>query len=130
MTMPCKGTVQADQVSRSLIGGVKQHGADLGQAGQAEEGFVEQRIAEELGADGAARASVGELLEEVQDAVAKKELGEAIHELAGGRHKAIALPTLEGRDDGVAVFGDDGPVGTDFAGRHRHGSCPPVYHKT
>lgn len=38
------------------VGGLKQHGADLGQAVEAEKGFVEEEVAKELGADGAAAA--------------------------------------------------------------------------
>ena len=109
---------------------MKQHRADLGETRQAEQGFVQEGVAEKLGADGAARAAIGELFEETQDAVISEELGEAVHELAGGRHEAIALAAFEGRDDRVAVFGDEGPVGADFAGRHRLGSCPRVCHKT
>ena len=94
MTMPCKGAVQAEQ------------------------GFVQEGIAEELGPDGAARAAIGELLEEAQDAALVQEAGEVIHESAGRGQQAITLAALQGRDDSGTVLAHQAPGGPDGRGRH------------
>jgi hypothetical protein len=52
---------------------------------------VQERAAEELRADGATCAAIGDLLEEARDAVLSRELSEAIHGPARGRRMAVAL---------------------------------------
>jgi hypothetical protein len=109
---------QVEAQAAQDIGRVEEHGADLGQAVEPKEGLVQQRVAEELRADGAALAAIGELLEEAQDAALAKELGEVIHELAGRRQQAITLAALQGRDHGGAVLAHQAPGGPDGRGRH------------
>jgi hypothetical protein len=100
------------------VGRVEQHGADLGQAVEPKEGLVQQRVAEELRADGAAPAAIGELLEAAQDAALVQELGEVIHELAGRGQQAIAFAALQGGDHGGAVLAHQAPGVPDGRGRH------------
>jgi len=104
------------------VRGVEEHRADLAQAGEAEEGFVDQDLAEELRGDGVALAGIGEVLEEGEEAVLVQEGGELVEEAAGGGQEPLALAPLERRDDGCSIRADQGPGGSDFAGRHQAGS--------
>lgn len=111
------------------VGGLEQDGADLSETIQAEQGFVQEGIAEELGTDGAPCTAIRELLEEPQDFAVGEELCELVHELAGSGDQTVAVAAPQGTQDCVAIFGDKAPVGPYFAGRHKTPLPPTVYHK-
>jgi len=101
------------------VGRLEQNGADFGEAVEAKESFVQQDVAEELGANGAALTGVRELLELLEEAVLVEKVDEAVQKAAGGGQQAIALPPLECGQHRRAVLGHHAPSCPDSTGRHR-----------
>jgi hypothetical protein len=91
-------------------GACEQHTSHLREGRDAQKLLVHQHVAKERVGDGGAGAGVGKKVEQLEQSDLRAEIGEPVEEAVGGGEDPVALGTLKGRDNRLAVLQHDLPL--------------------